>query len=346
MNTIPFSIIVLPYKLVRNRAGKLTPSTKSDVELAERMGAQLLALSKACRFASCLEGVVRQAEPSHSWSLSEITGSTMLAKEDFKELNYEMVTLASDKVEVFRDDPLSVTRRIVQERISELQCFFEDAGRAFLYFVDEYDGVPIIGKTGPLMYPLEVTEKVTELVGRALPFMYLCTLYTRGVAGDVNGLVKLIFEAAYPHIPPSWSESAKGLKHTLVEADMKEGLRILRDAIADLYPGRGSREVDDMRYFEAYFDRVDAKRTYANLQRVSNAGASIWTSPRGVDELKEFARSHDQAAAYKAKVETDQKLLDQACKIAELEEALESLKFKREHNLQDYPISPSNGNCV
>lgn len=336
--TMPYSIIVLPYKLARNKAGKLTPSTKSEIELAERMGVQLISLSKACRFARRMEDVVRQADdPSRKWSLSQIVNS--LASDDFQELIGELVAFASDAVVVFRDNPLVITRRIVQERIKELQCFFEGAGKAYLYLVDEYEGVPIVSPSGTMAYPIEVTEKVTEIVGRGLPFMHLCMLYARGVCGDASGLVKLIFEAAYPHIPPSWAEAASGLSHSLVDPEIKEEVRILREATSDLYHGIGSRSIDGLRFFQAYFERVDVKRSYAHLERVTNGEASIWTSAHGVEQMEQLAKSHGLAEAYEAKRSTDQKLLEQERKIAELEEALEELKFRRAHNLQEYPIS-------
>ena len=330
---IPYSIIVLPYKLVRNKAGKLTPSTKSDVEMAEKTGARLLAISKACYFTQRIEEVITQVEDSsHRWSLSEISGSMNLSSQDFRQLENELATLASDKVEIFRDSPLSIAQSLVQERIKELQALFSESGKAYLYLVDEYEGVPIIGNTGGITYPIEINKKVPEMVARGLPFMHLCMLYARGVAGDVSGLVKLIFEAAYPHIPPSWDDTAKGLVNGLDENTVKDEVRILREATAD---SSGTRGIDDMRFFQDYFERVDVKRTFADLTRVVNGDSSIWTSSGGVEKIKERASSHSLSEAYKAKQRADQQLESQQHKIAELEEALEQLEFRRKHNLQE-----------
>jgi hypothetical protein len=339
--TMPYSIIVLPYKLARNKAGKLTPSTKSEIEMAELMGIQLISLSKACRFARRMEKVIRQSDdPSRKWSLTEIVDSLASEEDDFQELISELITFAnSDAVMVVRDSPLLIFWRLVQERIKELQCLFEDTGRAFLYLVDEYEGVPIVSTSGTIAYPIEVTEKVTEMVARGLPFMHLCMLYARGVSGDASGLVKLIFEAAYPHIPPSWAEAANGLSHSLVDPEIKEEVRVLREATANLYPSIGSRSIDDLRFFQAYFERVDVKRYFAHLERVTNGEASIWTNASGVEQMEQLAKSHGLVEAYEAKRSTEQKLLEQERKIAELEEALEELKFRKKHNLQDYPIA-------
>ena len=177
---IPYSIIVLPYKLVRNKAGKLTPSTKSDVELAEKMGAHLIALSKACRFALRMEDVVCQAAgSSQKWSLSEISDSMDLPSNHFQDLMSQLTSLASEKVVTFRDSPLEIARSLVRERVNELQLLFQASDRAFLYLVDEYEGVPIAGSIGGMTYPIEVSNKVTEMVGRGLPFMHLYAIRKR-----------------------------------------------------------------------------------------------------------------------------------------------------------------------
>ena len=142
VSSIPYSIIVLPYKLARNKAGKMTPSTKGDVELAELMGLHLIALSKACHYACRMEDVILGSDSPYKWSLSELCSAMNLPSDAFSEIQRELIVLASDRVEMFRENPLLVARRLVQERITELQCLFEDSGEAFLYLVDEYSGVP------------------------------------------------------------------------------------------------------------------------------------------------------------------------------------------------------------
>lgn len=329
--TIPYSVIVLPYKLGRNKAGKLTPTTKTDVELAEKMGIQLIALSKACHFTLRMEQVINELQdPSHKWSTSEITIAMDLPADHFKEFESQLATLASEKVEAFRESPLLIARSLVQDRINDLLSLFERADKAYVYLVDEYEVAPVIGSAGGIAYPIEVTKKVAEVVAKGLPFMFLCMLYARGVAGDVSGLVKLIFEAAYPHIPPSWDEAAKGLTHVLNEKDIGDSVRVLREAAA----GK-SRGLDDMRYFQDFFDRVDVKRTFADLKRLSNGDSSIWTSEAGVEKIEQLASSHSLAEAYKAKQKAEETVMKQQRKIAELEEAMEQLQFRRKHNIQE-----------
>lgn len=328
--TIPYSIIVLPYKLVRNKAGKLSPSTKNDVELAEKMGARLVALSKACHFTLRMEEVIRNAtDSSRKWSASEISQAMNLPSKHFGEIDAKLATLASENVEVFRDSPLLIARSIVQELIEELHALFGETGKAFLYLVDEYECVPVIGTYGDISYPIEVTKKVSEVVGKGLPFLFLCILYARGVSGNLTGLVKLIFQAAYPHIPPSWEATSQGLTHALDNNQIQGELRILREAIV------GNRGVDDMHYFQDYFERVDVKRTFADLKRVTNGDASLWTTNEGVVKIKEVASLHSLSDTYKEQKKVEQAMLKQQRKIAELQKTIEQLEFRRKHNLQE-----------
>jgi molecular chaperone DnaK (HSP70) len=107
---------------------------------------------------------------------------------------------------------------------------------------------------------------------------------------------------------------------------------MLREATAD---SSGTRGIDDMRFFQDYFERVDVKRTFAELKRVVNADSYIWTTSDGVDKIKDRASSHSLSEAYKAKQRVEEQLQGQQRKIAELEEALEQLEFRRKHNLQE-----------
>ena len=116
---------------------------------------------------------------------------------------------------------------------------------------------------------------------------------------------------------------------------MNEEIRILRESAADSRRGKGSRGIDDMRFFQDFFERVDVKRTFADLKRVTNGDAALWTSEDGVEQIKQLMSSSSLAEAYKAKKKVEQDLMDQQRKVVELEEAIEKLEFRRKHNLQE-----------
>jgi hypothetical protein len=330
---IPVSILLLPYKLARNKSGKLTPSTKKDVERAERMGIQLLALSRACQFARLMEQVVVESNGNkdHSWSSSEISSAIASSSDAFKDLENAMTALATSEIELFRHNPMHVAIRLVQDRIKELYACFDAESKAFLYLVDEFEGVPIIDSNSP--YPHQVVAKVPQVLQNTLPLMQLCALYARGVCGGVEGLVKLIFEAAYPHIPPSWEAAAAGLRHDMDEAAMKTELRILRSALAELYGSKISSVVDDLRFLQTYLHQFDPHHSYALLQRVTNAESCLWTSEVGVEKINELASSSTIVKAHEKQKALESKVSGQEERINALEEELETLKFRLKHNL-------------
>lgn len=328
---MPLSLLLLPYKLLRGKSGKLTPSTKKDVERAERMGIQLLALSKACRFAGLMGQVVADSEDNgaHKWSSSEVSAAMALSSDEFKVLEEEMVALAAREVELFRDDPMSIARRLVQERIKELRACFDESQKGYLYLVDEYEGVPIVELDTP--YPHEATDKISQLFLHALPLMHMSTLYMRGIAGSVTGLVKLIFEAAYPHIPPSWAAASAGLEHILDEERMTQEVKLLRRAIADLYGS--SRGNDDLQFLQGYLQTFDPLNTYSNLKRVSNGESSMWTSQQGMDKIDHLAKESSIEKARLDQAAQRHALIMQEQRIMELEKALENLEFRNAHQL-------------
>jgi len=330
---MPLSLLVLPYKLLRNKSGKLTPSTKKDVERAERMGIQLLALSKACHFVALMDQVVDGNDDSeaHKWSTTEVSAAMALSSDDFKGLEEEMTILAAQEIELFRENPVHVARRLIHERIKDLQASFDESKKAFFYLVDEYEGIPIVELDTP--YPHEADCKISELLQNTLPLMHLSALYMRGVAGSVTGLVKLIFEAAYPHIPPSWSAAASGLEHVFDEERIVMEVKLLRGAISDLYGNKRVNPLDDIHFLQEYLQTFDPLNTYANLKRVTSGESSLWTSDKGLEKINDLASASSIEKARKDQADQKAALMWQQKRIVELENALENLEFRRDHEL-------------
>ena len=332
ISDMPLSLLVLPYKLLRNKSGKLTPSTKKDVERAERMGIQLLSLSKACYFAGLMEQVVDDNEGgAHKWSSSEVSAAMALSSDDFKELEEEMSTLAAHEVELFRDNPLHVARRIIQSRIKDVQACFDESKKAFLYFVDEFEGIPIVELDTP--YPHESSDGISRLVQNTLPLMHMSILYMRGVAGSVAGLVKLIFEAAHPHIPPSWSAASGGMEHVLNKDFMMMEVALLRSAIADLYGIKRVNPMDNLEFLQSYLKTFDPLSSFSNLNRVTNGESSMWTSEKGMEKINQLVSASSIEKARNDQAVQREALILQEMRIAELELALENMSFRNTHEL-------------
>ena len=327
---MPCSFVVLPYKLVRNKKGVLTPPSKRDVERAERLGHRMLALSKACQFVNTMKRVVAETEQPRIWSSTLILELMDLPEEDFSDLQSKVFQLASNSVEEFRSDPVRVALKLIRDKINEFLACYDDASKVMLYLVDELKGVPVVSPASA-PFPCVVQPNVRAEVARSsLPFMYLCARYFRAVSGGVPGFVKLIFEAASPHVPPSWQPVCKGLDSSLEYQSIVDDMRILCDALDSF----SQSSIDDnLYYMQKFLSEVDPRRMYANLQRVSSGEGSVWTGQEGVKEIQESAKGYGFKEAIDAKVKTDETLKAQQSRIETLEAELEKLKFHQRLDL-------------
>jgi len=75
---MPCGLVLLPYKLsAKNKKAKLAPTTKRDVERAERMGVMLLGLAKACQFASLVADAIAESSKKQ-WTASALLEAAVL----------------------------------------------------------------------------------------------------------------------------------------------------------------------------------------------------------------------------------------------------------------------------
>jgi serine/threonine protein kinase/ankyrin repeat protein len=348
---MPCSFIILPYKLsANNKKGKLAPTTKKDVERAERMGIILLALSKACHFALCLKEII-QKEGKVQWTSTKLVNALSFSSDDFKSLISDLMKMAAEHVEVFRHNPMAVAYKLVARKVMDFKACFNDSKRAFLYLVDEFDGVPLAGsKYAP--YPIEVPEKeIDQMLTKGLPFMHATSLYMRGTARGVAGLVRLIFEAAYPHIPPSWALASKGLGHNLDEGIIMKEVLVLQETLASITLSKVGNAAEDLQYIRDVFLRFDLRRSFGDMKKVECAGSSLWTTTEGSEEIVEAAQAYGfkEALEIQSALETQLKRQDE--EIKRLREEMERLSFRKALNLvvpDEAPSStqPANENVV
>ena len=331
--SMPCSFILLPYKLsAKNKKAKLAPTTKKDVERAERMGVLLLSLGKVCFFACQVKELIKNFAQTQ-WTASALIESLHLAG-DFESVKDDFTKIAAAQVEAFRTNPVSAVLKLIERRITEIRKFFKDAGKAFLYLVDEYSGVPLVGASyAP--YPMEVAESVIDkFLVRTLPFMHIAVVYARGVSGGVSGLVRLIFEAAYPHVPPSWANAASGMPHVLDESMFINEISLLQEALALLYSTKANYLADDLRFVRESCLKIDSRGTFADMQRVVSSGASLWTTKEGAADIQEACKLYGFREALDIQVSLEDKLRNQEQQIKILQEEMERLRFRKDLNLE------------
>ena len=338
---MPCSFIILPYKLsANNKKGKLAPTTKKDVERAERMGIILLALSKACHFALCLKEIIQKEGKVH-WTSTKLVNALSFSSDDFKSLISDLMKMAAEHVEVFRHNPMAVAYKLVARKVMDFKACFNDSKRAFLYLVDEFDGVPLAGsKYAP--YPIEIPEKeIDQMLTKGLPFMHATSLYMRGTARGVAGLVRLIFEAAYPHVPPSWALASKGLGHNLDEGIIMKEVLVLQETLASITSSKVDKAAEDLQYIRDVFLRFDVRRSFGDMKKVECAGSSLWTTTEGAEEIAEAAQAYGfkEALEIQSTLETQLKRQDE--EIKRLHEEMERLSFRKALNLVVPDEAPS-----
>lgn len=331
--SMPCNLILLPYKLsAKNKKAKLAPTTKKDVERAERMGVLLLSLGKACFFACQMKGVIEKSTEKQ-WTASKLLEDLDLPDGDFETVKKDFMKIAAAQIEAFRSNPVSALLKLIERRITEIRKFFKEAGKAFLYLVDEYAGVPVVGAScAP--YPLAVADSIIDkFLVRTLPFMHIAVIYARGVSGGVSGLVRLIFEAAYPHVPPSWASAATGIPHVLDESLFINEVSMLREALALLYSTKTGYLADDLRFVRDSCLKIDTRGTFAGMQRVVSSGSSLWTTKEGAAEIQESCKAFGFKEALQIQASLEDQLTAQEQQLKKLQAEVERLKFRKDLDL-------------
>jgi hypothetical protein len=334
-NTLPSSFLILPYLLsAKNKKGKLAPTTKRDVERAERMGVLLLLLSKACHFGACVEGILKSSIGRQKWDSIALVDSLSFDSNSFEGLKEEFSKIAAEQVEAFRSDPMTAVKTLIGKRYLEIRSFFKDAGKAFLYLVDEYEGIPLVGPSYD-PYPIELSETtVDKILPRVLPFMHASSMIFRGIAGNLSGIVKLIFEAAFPHTPGSWAAAASGLPNILDESIVQTEVTVLQQTLSGLEGSATTRSLQEhLEFLHGTCTKADVVSNYGGMRRVKCADSCLWTAPAGSIKIQEACRDYDFREALSIQAALESKLKQQEQVIRDLQDKVEFLGFRKQLNL-------------
>ena len=320
---IPTCLIILPYKLGRNKMGKLTPMTKQDVQLAEVIGKQFFHLNKTCFLLYKIQELSHEPEILKKWvklakvdqqvTIKELSDAMKLDKNAFESILTSLVSiLSSSSDEDFVQNPITKCYDIVQQSIETLQSIFVEVGRSYLYLVDEMTGVPLQAP----MYPLTIP---TDMVLKFLPFTYTSTLVMRRATKSTGGLVRLIFEAAYPHTPPSWAAASTGLLHDISRHQIVSEIRLLSHVIDKML---SLAEEDTFRTLKDFIETKDKGKTYCGLRHVTDQRAVIWTTDAQIQKLQNEGELSNLMRVYEKEQLLKEQLKAKDLKILELENAL------------------------
>ncbi len=304
----PFSHVLLPYKLAINKDGKLTPGTKMDVELAERIGRQTLMLCKVLCFAACYKetlssrnkifeelvfNIFLKPDMDPTEAANEILATFHLDSEYYEGICAKFLLLVKAEIQqdrkTFAKNPMSPILKLVSKYVSTIADNYTMANKAYLYLVDEFSGVPALLQDSKI-YPHVFREHVVDLVYKSIPYMHACISSAICGAEGVKGLVKLIFEGAYPQSPPSWHEAFKGIPTIPSRKRMVTECRILHQACHLTIPHDSPVALNgepELQFFSSLFIHIDSMRSYSGLRPVTDSKATMWVAEKSRKQLIE-----------------------------------------------------------
>ena len=91
----------------------------------------------------------------------------------------------------------TTANNMLKEYSEAVAAVFAVQDIVFLYLVDEYSGLPVLGLDDDGTYPHVFRDGVTDIVYKSLPFMHACVSHVIGATGAVKAFVKLVFEIAF-----------------------------------------------------------------------------------------------------------------------------------------------------
>jgi len=302
---VPLCYILLPYALKRGNDGKFTPARAQDIELAECFGGRLLALCKTCHFVSCISrslelGASKKGQLLHEWtqkmehdpiSSSQSILSSLQLDRAYSELALKLVALASNDVDGFLSDPIYTARCLLQEYTEGVAATFKVLDVAFFYLIDEYSGLPVLESDDSETYPYVFRNDISDIVYKSLPFMHACVSHVIGATGSVQAFVKLVFEVAYPLVPPSWAAVAQGLEYSLDKTRIVSEIRILHGVTQELLDDENSASADDhvgeLEFLHEFLQHIDMDGSFCGLRPFTVGKSMLWTSEDGSRVLQE-----------------------------------------------------------
>ncbi|CAJ1958694.1 unnamed protein product [Cylindrotheca closterium] len=320
---MPCSFILLPYLLsTKNKKARLAPKSKIDVERSEQMGVLLLSLFKGCQFATIARDVIVTNNGEH-WTASKLIElMTLPDGSNFEECKDMLVMIGAENVEAFRTEPMTILYKLVGRYVQNMMECFQKSGKAFFYFVDEYTGTPIVADSSS-PYPMELqTRKTDAMVSMMLPFMFSSMFSACVTHGGVSGLVRLIFEAAYPHVPASWAKAGEGISHGLEVDTFESQMSILQDTLAFLSSSRKMQLEDNLHVVREMCLKCDNRASFGGMQRIECSGSSFWTSKESAAAIEEICRTHTFKDAMETRKKLEKQVKFQAKKIKQLDQEI------------------------
>jgi hypothetical protein len=202
VDKFPTSFIILPYRLTKDKNGKLGMASAESVTVAMKFAECLLQLTDARSILCFLDAK---------------------AKKHFNESLYPDIDEESARLK---------SHAKINEYRCELLKLYEK-GEGYLYLIDEANGIPMV-PMGSSPYPLELSEPVS-IVKELLPLMLVGMILMRGQKA-LAVLASVLLNGSATIVAPSWIVAAKEMSAYLNSKDPSESEMSPQDTalLADL----------------------------------------------------------------------------------------------------------------
>lgn len=341
----PFTYMLLPYQLTENQEGRLAPKNKMELDLALRLGRQLLELSKAVGFAACYRETLTTSKKFQKSIASlfstpntdphkigkDILGTFHLDVNDYFDMATKFVLIVKDEIKndpnSFIVDPMAPVHRLLAQYASSIAETFTVTNCAYLYLVDEYSCT--LALNGNATYPHVFRDHLSDIVYKYLPYMHTCVSSVSCAEGGPRGLLKILSEGSYPNVPESWDSAFSGIPTVPIRRRMVAELKILHEVVHGMINSQSPVALNgeaEMQFLSSLYLHIDSARAYGGLRPITDDSGTMWVTEESKKQLiQESAEESKPERVYeiytREEAEFD-KIEGNQRKIAQLEKAL------------------------
>lgn len=278
----PSSLMASRFDTICPGAVVLLPDNSENSRSCDKLGKAVLSLIKACYFTSVMQqamGSKSKRVVAREWPSSTAMRVLDLTSRDFADIQQRMEDFATQHVEAYRSDPLSLAVRIAKDRLADVVSCYKEL---YIVLVDEYTGL----RTGSI---IEIpTEEMSALLMSTLPLFVLTCVYTMGLSEDLSSIGSLL---RCSPIPKSWVSAAAGIPCMLSETMMINIMQAMEESCGGMD-------------FHAW-EKFCSNREPVMRRMECTSGGSIWTketleeggSMRDIISELQRLKSNDNAAS-------------------------------------------------
>lgn len=345
-SSAPFTYMLLPYQLTENQEGRLVPKNKMELDLALRLGRQLLELSKAVGFAACYRETLITRSKKFQTSIESlfmtpntdplkigkaILGTFHLDVNDYFDMATKFVLIVKDEIKndpnSFIVDPMAPVHKLLSQYASSIAETFTVTNRGYLYLVDEYSCT--LALNGNATYPHVFRDHLSDIVYKSLPYMHTCVSSVSCAEEGPRGLLKILSEGSYPNVPESWESAFSGIPIVPIRRRMVAELKILHEVAHSMISSQSPVALNgeaEMQFLGSLYLHIDSARAYGGLRPITDDSGTMWVTEESKEQLiKESAQESKPERVYEiyAREEAEfDKMEGKQRKIAQLEKAL------------------------